>query len=288
VTAALLLTLAFMGNDIGAVFALTIAVGVLYRDSWRRTLAIVSVPFGLFIVWWLLKAGHDSGLHIKEWPAWVATMVQGSAAGLVGDPPGDGVSAWGAPIAVLAIAAAAFEVGRRRDFPLSLAVGLAMPAAFIVLVTLGRGGRYDPIASRYTYTLFVLGLLALSEVFRGRRLETPGALIFVAPLVAFCVAGNLVVMSDGAYGIRIGAQLDKEYATATLNVGPAVADKVSSNQGDFLFVPGDTPVLYRWISQPAHRRYAYTPAELAADPGAQAAVTKMEKQLRDEAAKAQP
>lgn len=283
VAAALLLTLSFAGNNIGAVFALAIAVGILYKDTRRRALAVTLIPFGLFIVWWLLHPGSDPGMHVKAWPMWIATLVEGTGEGLIGHTIGGGVNDWGAPIAVLAIVAGAVEVGRRREIPVSLAVGLMLPAAFILLVTLGRGGRSDPIASRYIYTLFVLALLALAEVYRGRRMETAGTFIVIAPLVAFCVASNLVVMGQGALGLRVGAAMDKQYATATLLVGRSVADDVSSNQIDSLFQAGDTPVLYRWISQPSHRKYAFSAAELAADPGLRSAVEKMELQLRAEA-----
>jgi hypothetical protein len=249
---------------------------------------VAAIPFGLFIVWWLVKAGDGSSLHVQDWPPWILTMIAGTAEALLGHTPGSAVSAWGAAIAVLTIAAVAIEIGPRREIERSLATGLMLPIAFIALATFGRGGRFDPVASRYTYTLFVLALLALAEVFRGRRLETAGTLVFVAPLVAFSLAANLVVMSQGASGLRFGAQQDREYATATLLVGKSVADKVSSNKADTLFTPGDTPALSRWISQPAHRKYAMSEAELAADPGAKAAVDAMETQLRAEAAKAQP
>lgn len=286
VTAALLLALSFTGNNIGSVFAVAIAVGILYKDSRRKAIAITAIPFGLFVIWWLLKAGDGSDLHIKEWPNWIATMIEGTGDGLLGHTPGTGVSNWGAPVALLAIGAGALELGRRREISHSLATALIMPLGFIALVTFGRGGRYDPTASRYVYTLFVLALLALAEIYRGRRMENAGMLLFVAPLVAFCIAGNIVVMSQGAFGIRVGSLMDKEYATATLRVGKDVADKVSSNQGDFLFVPGDTPALYRWISDPSHRKYAFSEAELATDPATRGVIETMEKQMRAEAAKA--
>lgn len=289
VYAALLLALSFSGNNNGAVFALAIATGLLYKDSRRKTLAVLTVPFGLFIVWWLLEAGGNGPLYAKEWPGWIAMLVEGTGAGVIGNLGGPaGINSWGSPIALLAIVAIAVEAGRRKSFDLGLATALALPAAFILLITFGRGGRTDPIASRYTYTLLVLALMALAETFRGRKLERAGALIVVAPLLAFCAAGNLAVMAKGADGLRQGAMMDKEYATATLSVGPAIAGKVKSNSGDMLFVPGDTPSLYAWISQPKHRRYAYSPAELAGQPPAiQAAVQSIEKQMRAEAAKAQ-
>lgn len=266
VGAAALLVLALFGNNNSVVFIAAILTYALYKESRRRALLVAGPPFALFLLWYFIEGRDDRTFLPRAWPDWIAKVLEGVFGGLLGDI-GD-ITPYGAPLAVLGIGVMVYLLARHRTIQPQLAAALSMPLVFIALITLGRGGLYDPYASRYRYTLLLFGGLALAELLRGQRLRTLGATIGFAGILGFFIASNIVMLPEGAASIRRGFDFNRVYATALVKAGPEVAKSTRYKPVDPGLNPDLNDDVYNWLVNRGGEKFAWTPEQLAQQPRA--------------------
>lgn len=277
--ASALLILSLAGNDSGLVFVAAVLLCAGFAEHRRRALAVALPPLVLWVVWYFATGGGGRKILPKSWPSWDANAIEATFSALIGSF--NAVNAWGAPLAVLAIAVMLWLLAQRERITAELLCALALPIGFLATITIARGGIYDAAASRYQYTMFLLLALAGGELLRGRRLTTVGARLGLAAVLCVFLAGNLVAMSQGAAFFRSGYESNRIYMTALLEVGPAVASTTRFDNIDPATTPAMNKDVYNWLVERGGRRNSWSAEQLAEQPAAtRAAVADTVRQMR--------
>jgi len=277
---ALLLT-SLAGSNVGLVFLAAIGIRAFEAAQRRRALSIVAAPAVLWAVWWLAAdrhAGGAPGYFPKAWPHFILDEIAYAFGGPFGLLPSDAPD-WGRALAVVAVIAALTALQRRGRLTAPLAAICSMPLVFWALTAVGRGGWAPASASRYTYTSFVLIALVFAELARGWRIRTSALAVGLAATWLLLLGANVSTLAAGAASERGGYELDKVHMTALLLAGEAVARNTRVDTFDGSLGPADNYPLYRWMIDQGGRRFAYRPAQLAADPAERAKVDAVVKQL---------
>lgn len=270
VMACLLLVLGVACSEFTVVFALGIAVELLWRDKRLGRAWVWAVPLALYAIWWLVY--HEPSMAAQNAtaaPAFAADLAAGAMGGLFGLSID-----WGRPLLLAGLLLAGWGLARPGHLTPRMAMLLVAAAAFWLLVALGRAQGGDPSAPRYIYTGAILIVLLSAEGMRGSALSLRA--IAVAGLVAlFALAGNINVLRSGADFLRLASSqvaselgalqlaraivppdfaVDSHYAPVVF-AGPyfAAIDAIGSS-------PGDSP--QRLLRRPEEFRIA-ADAELA-------------------------
>jgi hypothetical protein len=181
----------------GAAAALAVA-RIAQRRLPTERLYLVVVPAALFALWWL-GWGREadtaiSAANIASAPQFVLDGLGASLSALLGlSTPSGAVSVgpldWGRPLAVAALALAAWRLWRLGTVPRGLWVVLAMALSFWVLAAFNEKEGRDAVASRYMYIGGIFCVMIAAEIARGVRLRRPGA----GAAVVLVVTGAAVV-----------------------------------------------------------------------------------------------
>lgn len=269
-TACALLAVSLASSGLGV----AITMGVLVELTWGRRLWrdlwIVAVPLAPYAVWWAVyrPAGLDRG-NIDVAPGFAADSAAGAfgaLAGLAGSgvPTGVDPLRWGRPLAVVAVIALLWLLGRYKRVPPRILGLLTILVAFWLLTGLRRAGLEHPDASRYLYVGVFFILLLMAELARGVSLKPRWTLLLVGA-VAIVVLSNAGTMRSAGNFLRASAEAARadlaalELARDDLEPGYVAArfpgtPFVSIRAGTYLAAAGD-------MGSPA-----YSPAELAAAP----------------------
>jgi hypothetical protein len=167
-----------------------VAIELALERRFRRLLIIG--PPGLLYLGWLTFYGSGTEIppsRIAAVPDQIADQVAATLAGLAGLGP-----AWGQPLAVLAVVALAFALGRRPLTPRAAAV-LALPFLTWTLIGLTRDGV---VSSRFLYPNAVFVLLAILELGRGFRFRSAPRAVLLLALVLASMLSNAVALHRAA------------------------------------------------------------------------------------------
>jgi hypothetical protein len=276
--ACVLLTVSILFSSLGLAFLAGAAVQVLCRADRRRRLYVVAVPLAVYALWWL-GWGHsaDNALtfkHVAQTPLYVLDGIASSLASLLGlaGPEASLVGGleWGRPLAVAAIAFAAWRIYRLGRVPARLWIVLAIGATFWILAGFNQLPGRAPTASRYQYVGVVFLLLVAAELLRGIRVDRRTALVGTGVVLAVAAAslvGNVDTLHRAyADNYRPASQLEKaalgavEIARDTVEPGFRLSEElvgtgyVAVEAGPYL------------DAADAYGSPGYDPAEIAAAP----------------------
>ena len=192
-----LLVLALACSEFTVVFALGIAVDMVWRERALRRSFIWALPLALYAAWWL--AFHEPSAardNLTAAPAFALDLLASAVSGLFG--LGED---WGRPLAVLGILIIGWRLTRPGAMtPMALILVVAA-AGFWLLVALGRAQLGQPSAPRYVYTGAIFVALLLAESFRSVPM-TPRVLGLGALVAVFAVAGNVRSLDEGENFLR--------------------------------------------------------------------------------------
>ena len=214
--ACVLLVVALASSGVGvAVVAASSVLIVMGRDPRARLVRVLAAPLLLYALWLLVYGGEvppelvpatessvtDQPLkeNIFDAPRYVANAASTALAATVA------VDSWFGPtLAIAAAALLALRLRRPGASPMLWAL-LAWALAYWGALALTRGqfGGFD--ASRYLYPGVAVSLLIGVEAMRGLRLSRRG-LAFVAMAAAVVVVGNIGLMRDQGFALRVKGQ----------------------------------------------------------------------------------
>jgi hypothetical protein len=234
VGACVLLVLSVGTIELGLAFVFGIAVAVLLRpDRWRR-IWVVLVPLVLYAIWWKWSRQFGQSTiafeNIRLLPKTetdALAAIAGSVFGLNPTGPGvfqstTGITAWGAAIAAIAVAALAFRISRGR-VPSELWAFAAVPFAYWALIALAAR---PADSSRYIFAGTTLVFFVMAAALR--RITIPWKVVLVAAcLVAFAIPANVQKLYDARLGELNDGKISRtEYAMLDLakdHVAPGYA-----------------------------------------------------------------
>ena len=210
VTACALIAVSLASSGLGV----AIAAGVLVELAWGRRLWrdvwIAAIPLAPYAVWWIVYRARGPRAPRDRPGARLCSGLRSRRIGRVGRTcryrGANGVDPlrWGRPLAVVAVIALLWLLGRYRRVPPRVLGLLTIMVAFWLLTGLRRAILEHPDASRYLYVGGLFILLLVAEVARGVSLPrrwTP--LLIVA--VAIAVLSNAGTMRDAGRFLRASA-----------------------------------------------------------------------------------
>ena len=196
IAAALLLGLSLSCSGLGLPFLAGAAVYLLLeRRSWRR-LWLIAIPAIPYAAWYLHYGQSEaSESNITAVPSYVFDSFAGAVSALSGLG-----TEKGKVLAVLALAAMAFAIVRRRLWRQATPFAV-IALAFWTLTALSRAQLHEPTASRYLYPGALMVLLVAAELVRGMRFA-PLLVVALAGLVTLSSLSNLNTLNEHAAGLR--------------------------------------------------------------------------------------
>ncbi len=199
-----LLMAALACSEFAILFALAVAVEILWHEQRLRRAYVWALPLITYVVWWL--AYHQPSMarqNLTAAPSFALDLAASATGGLFGLSID-----WGR---VLLIAGGALTLRRLIQGgpprPPAAAVLIAA-AAFWFLVALARAQLGEATAPRYIYTGAILIVLILAEAWRGTRLG-PWQLGVVAVAVVISLAGNIRVLVQGDQFLRASSRISR-------------------------------------------------------------------------------
>jgi hypothetical protein len=204
--ACILLVVALAFSSLGIPFAIGAGVALATGPRWRQRLYLVAVPLLLFALWWLgwghVAENHLSLHNLANAPLYVFDSIASALSSLLGlatprDEATVGAYEWGRPLAVFALALAAWRIHRLGSVPRWLWVVGAIAFSFWALSAINQDPGRDPSASRYQYAGGIFVLLIAGELLRGIRVAWQ-ALVAGAAMVALAVLSNISFLNQSA------------------------------------------------------------------------------------------
>jgi hypothetical protein len=258
-----LMIVALCSSGLGIPVLVGVAVELLLTKEGRRRLWVVAVPFGLYLLWYVVygtnRAGYDELALSALW-AWTAL---GNAAGaLIGErqnEPGQDMLI----LLLLVLIYRTFRVSSASRVRLAALATLLL--TFYGLTAISRHDVAPPSSSRYLTVGIVFLLLMLVEAARGWRIRAwaPYVVILVA-LISFS-KDNKVAFKDGRALFLERSQRARASLGAVELLGRERVDPKLE------IVPGAAPFLEagRWFDALDDLRGdpGYSAAELARAPG---------------------
>ena len=249
IATAVLLTASIASSGVGAVMAVAVGLEWLLRADWRRSIGLLVIPAGIYLVW-LLTAGRTgiatfgNPLDAASIAAVPATVMRGVANGLgavVGLP---GLEAL---ILIPATELVAWVIWRRGHAPIRFVALIAAVIALYVLTGLTRSGLFEGIIeyTRYTYISAVLTLLALGSL-AGRVTVPPTAaarlttIAIVGIWLSFALVTNVGLLILGR-DLFLG-RADLTRALVTVSLEPDRPPGVDGSRS-LVFVPASPDAL---------------------------------------------
>ncbi len=210
-----LLMAALACSEFAVLFALAIAVELLWRQPRLRRAYVWALPLITYVVWWL--AYHQPSMarqNLTAAPSFALDLAASAAGGVLGLSID-----WGR---VLLIAGGVLTLRRLMRGgalrPRMVAVLIAA-GAFWLLVALGRAQLGEPTAPRYIYTGAILIVLILAEAWRGAR-PGPWPLAVAAVAILVSLAGNIRVLNQAAQFLRQSSRVSRaEFGALELTRG---------------------------------------------------------------------
>lgn len=197
ICACALLVIALACSEFTVVFALGVAVELLWRQRRLSHVWIWAIPLALYALWWL--GYHEPSMwssNLTAAPGYAAEVAASAAGALFGLSVD-----WGRPLLVAGLVLLGWRLRDPRALTPRLAALLVAVGLYWLLVGLGRAQLGLPVAGRYIYAGAVLIVLIAAELARGVR---PGwRSLAVGMVVAlFAIAGNIRMLSAGEGSLR--------------------------------------------------------------------------------------
>ncbi|MCB0868043.1 MAG: hypothetical protein KDB48_05070 [Solirubrobacterales bacterium] len=201
--ACLALSASVMALTLGLSFAAAALLAILLADGARRRIHVSLIPLGIFCLWYLgwgtSGEGYVSVENLIHTPVYVLDAFGYSLRVMTGTfRIGGDVGTWiGRGLAVAALLAIGIQVGRRRQLPASLLVGLAAGITFWGLAGLNQVlplRTFDQ--SRYQFPSVVFTLMILGGGFEGVKLAVRFQICMAAVAVA-AIWINCLALADG-------------------------------------------------------------------------------------------
>ncbi|MFI5123056.1 MAG: hypothetical protein ACHQJ5_09175 [Vicinamibacteria bacterium] len=269
-----LLVVALAFSSLGIPFVIGAAVAVATGPGWRGRLYVLAVPAALYALWWLgwghTAANHISLHNIANAPLYLLDGIASALSSLLGlatprDEAGVGAYDWGRPLAVFALALAAWRLHRLGSVPRWLWVVGAIAVSFWALSAINQIPGRDPSSSRYQYVGTIFVLLIAAELLRGITLKLP-ALVLCTGVIAVAVLSNVSFLDQSAGSYEQTSDLIKadlaavEIARDTVDPGMVLTNDLAGTA--YVHVPAG---LYLSAAD-AFGSPADTPDEIAAAP----------------------
>jgi hypothetical protein len=212
VLAAAALAVSLSSSSIGIAFALAAFVEVLWLPGRWRRVWLATVPFALYVAWYIDYRNSPQSIRAAVGPLEPAlranlpqlgSYIASAAAAAFGALVGLG-SNWGEVLLVGAAAIVLERLAGRSALSPRLVALLVAALAYWGLLAAFRAQLVAPSESRYIYGGAVLILLVGLELAAGRRVGVEG-LVLVACLVAFSAVGNYAVLRSGSLSLQDSA-----------------------------------------------------------------------------------
>jgi hypothetical protein len=204
VACALLAVAVASASSLGVAFAVGAAVAIVAGGREPARLYVAVVPIAAAAVWWL-GWGHTSGTYhsvedLAQIPLYVLDSLGASISGLLGlatprDEIAVAASEWGRPLALVAIAVAAWRIHRLGSASPWLWATGSIAVAFWLVCSLTQVPVRDAAASAQLYAGGILVLLVAAELLRGATLGA-GWLALAGAVACLAVLSNVSFMKQ--------------------------------------------------------------------------------------------